>query len=148
MLQCNIAKTRIIHLIDTEELDMSDNKKKEAGIGGVQTPFKSDQAVGLYNALLEQTIRTNRVVARGFERVAREQIEWAETTMESTRSFAGVKQPSEALAQQTDIAMAMSENFVAAAGRIAEIQRETGSEIKDILVDSIKAVNDSLPKTA
>ncbi|WP_197019018.1 phasin family protein [Thioalkalivibrio sp. HK1] len=126
---------------------MSEKKKEAAVMGGVQYPFKNDQAVGFYNAMLEQTIRTNRVIARGVERIAREQMEWTETAMESTRSFAGVKQPSEALALQTDIAMSMSESFVASAGRIAEIQRETGSEMKDILVDSIKAFNDSLPKT-
>ncbi|MBF2761553.1 MAG: phasin family protein [Ectothiorhodospiraceae bacterium AqS1] len=123
-------------------------KKKEAVMGGVQNPFKSDQAVGFYNAMLEQTIRTNRVIARGVERVAREQMGWTESAIESTRPLAAVKQPSEALALQTNFAMSMSESFVAAAGRIAEIQRETGSEMKDILVDSIKAFNDSLPKTA
>ena len=41
---------------------MSEKKKEAAVVGGIQNPFKNDQAVGFYNAMLEQTIRTNRCV--------------------------------------------------------------------------------------
>ncbi len=106
------------------------------------------QPVELYTAMLDQTIRANRIVAKGIERTLEEQLGLFESAIDSTRPLAAVKQPEELLAVQMDAWKAFSEKLVAATGRFAEIQREAGAELKDLVVDGFKVVNESLPKAA
>ena len=109
-------------------------------------PFK--QPVELYNAILDQSIRVNRIVAKGFERTLEEQLGLFEAAIDSVRPLATTKQPEEVMAVQMDAWKALSEKFVATTGKLAEIQRETGAELKDVVVDSVKSVNETLPKAA
>ena len=106
------------------------------------------QPIDLYTAMLDQTIRVNRIVAKGIERTIEEQLGLFEAAIDSTRPLAAAKQPEEVLAIQMDAWKSLSEKFVATAGKIAEIQRETGSELKDVVVDGVKTVNETLPKAA
>lgn len=114
--------------------------------GKTTPPFK--QPIELYTAMLDQTIRVNRIVAKGIERTIEEQLGLFEATIEATRPLAAVKQPEEAMAVQMDAWKVLSEKLVATTGKLAEIQRETGSELKDVVVDGVKAVNETLPKAA
>ena len=107
-------------------------------------PFK--QPIDLYTAMLGQTIRANRIVAKGIERTIEEQLGLFEAAIDTTRPLAAAKQPEEVLAIQMDAWKSWGEKLVAATGKIAEIQRETGSELKDVVVDSFKTVNETLPK--
>ena len=100
-------------------------------------PFK--QPIELYTAMLDQTIRANRIVAKGIERTMEEQLGLFEAAIDSTRPLAAAKQPEEILAVQMDAWKAFGEKLVATTGKLAEIQRETGTELKDIAVDSFKA---------
>ena len=109
-------------------------------------PFK--QPIDLYTAMLDQTIRANRIVAKGIERTIEEQLGLFEAAIDTTRPLATVKQPEEVLAMQMEAWKTLSEKLVATTGKLAEIQRETGSELKDVVVDSVKAVNETLPKAA
>ena len=109
-------------------------------------PFK--QPFELYTAMLDQTIRANRIVAKGIERTIEEQLGLFEAAIDTARPLAAAKQPEEVLAVHMDAWKTMSEKLVAATGKIAEIQRETGSELKDVVVDSFKTVNETLPKAA
>ena len=109
-------------------------------------PFK--QPIELYATMLDQTIRANRIVAKGIERTIEEQVGLFEAAVDATRPLAAVKQPEEVLAVQMNAWKAFSEKVVASTGKLAEIQRETGSELKDVVVDSVKAVNETLPKAA
>ena len=109
-------------------------------------PFK--QPTELYTAMLDQTIRANRIVAKGIERTIEEQIGLFEAAIDATRPLAAAKQPEEALAVQMDAWKAFGEKLVATTGKFAEIQRETGTELKDVIVDSVKAVNETMPKAA
>ena len=109
-------------------------------------PFK--QPFDLYTAVLDQTIRVNRIVAKGIERTIEEQLGLFEAAIDSTRPLAAAKQPAEVLAVQMDAWKAMSEKLVATTGKLAEIQREAGSEFKDVVVDGFKTVNESMPKAA
>ena len=109
-------------------------------------PFK--QPIDLYTAMLDQTIRVNRIVAKGVERTIEEQLGLFEAAIDSTRPLATAKQPEEVLAVQMDAWKAMSEKLVATTGKLAEIQREAGSELKDVVVDGFKTVNESMPKAA
>ena len=106
------------------------------------------QPIDLYTAMLEQTTRVNRIVAKGIGRTIEEQLGLFEAAIDSTRPLAAAKQPEEVLAVQMDAWKTLSEKLVATTGKLAEIQRETGSELKDIVVDSVKAVNETLPKAA
>ena len=106
------------------------------------------QPIDLYTAMLDQTIRANRIVAKGIERTIEEQIGLFEAAIDTTRPLATAKQPEEVLAVQIDAWKTLSEKLVSTTGRIAEIQRETGSELKDVVVDSVKAANEALPKAA
>lgn len=109
-------------------------------------PFK--QPIDLYTAMMDQTIRANRIIAKGIGRTIEEQIGLFEAAIDSTRPLATVKQPEEVLALQMDAWKTMSEKLVATTGKLAEIQRETGSELKDVMANSVKAVNETLPKAA
>ena len=109
-------------------------------------PFK--QPFDLYTAMLDQTIRANRIVAKGIERTIEEQLGLFEAAIDTTRPIATARQPEDVLAIQMDAWKTMSEKFVAATGKLAEIQRDTGSDLKDVVVDSVKAVNENLPKAA
>ena len=109
-------------------------------------PFKPP--IDLYTAMLDQTIRANRIVAKGIERTLEEQLGLFEAAIDTTRPFAAAKQPEDVLAIQMDAWKTLSEKMVATTGRLAEIQRETGSELKDVVVDSVKAVNETMPKAA
>ena len=109
-------------------------------------PFK--QPIELYTAMLDQTIRVHRIVAKGIERTVEEQLGLLEATVEATRPLAAARQPEEALSVQMDAWKALSEKLVATTGKLAEIQRETGSELKDVVVDGVKTVNETLPKAA
>ena len=109
-------------------------------------PFK--QPIDLYTAMLDQTIRANRIVAKGIERTIEEQLGLFEAAIDTTRPLAAAKQPEDVLAIQMDAWKSWGEKLVAATGKIAEIQRETGSELKDVVVDSFKTVNETLPKAA
>ena len=109
-------------------------------------PFK--QPIEFYTAMLDQTIRANRIVAKGVERTIEEQFGLFEAAVDTTRPLAAAKQPEEILAVQMDAWKAFSERFVTATGKFAEIQRETGTELKDLVVDSFKVVNERLPKAA
>ena len=93
-------------------------------------PFK--QPIELYTAMLDQTIRANRIVAKGIERTMEEQLGLFEAAIDSTRPLAAAKQPEEILAVQMDAWKAFGEKLVATTGKLAEIQRETGTELKDI----------------
>ena len=106
------------------------------------------QPVELYTAMLDQTIRVNRIVAKGIERTMEEQFGLFEAAVDSTRPLTTAKQPDEILAVQMDAWKAFGEKLAATTGRLAEIQRETGSELKDVVVDSVKAVNETIPKAA
>ena len=106
------------------------------------------QPIDLYTAMLDQTIRVNRIVAKGIERTIEEQLGLFEAAIDSTRPLAAAKQPEEVLAIQMDAWKSLSEKLVATTGKIAEIQRETGSELKDVVVDGVKTVNETLPKAA
>ena len=106
------------------------------------------QPIDLYTAMLDQTIRVNRIVAKGIERTIEEQLGLFEAAIDSARPLAAAKQPEEVLAIQMDAWKSLSEKLVATTGKIAEIQRETGSELKDIVVDGVKTVNETLPKAA
>jgi len=105
------------------------------------------QPIEFYTTMLDQSIRANRIVAKGIERTIEEQIGLFEAAVDSTRPLA-VAKPEEVLAVQMDAWRMFSEKFVAATGKFAEIQRETGTELKDIVVDSFKVVNETLPKAA
>ena len=109
-------------------------------------PFK--QPFELYTAMFDQTIRANRIVAKSIERTIEEQFGLFEAAIDATRPLAAAKQPEEVLAVQMDAWRAFSEKLVATTGKLAEIQRETGTELKDVVVDSVKAVNETLPKAA
>ena len=106
------------------------------------------QPFELYTAMLDQTIRANRIVAKGIERTIEEQLGLFEAAIDTTRPFATAKQPEEVLAIQMGAWKTLSEKLVTATGKLAEIQRETGAELKDVVVDSVKAVNETLPKAA
>ena len=106
------------------------------------------QPVELYTAMLDQTIRANRIVAKGIERTIEEQLGLFEAAIESTRPLASAKQPEEILSVQADAWKTFSEKLVTATGKFAEIQRETSAELKDVVVDSVKAVNETMPKAA
>ena len=106
------------------------------------------QPIELYTAMLDQTIRANRIVARGIERTIEEQMGLVEAVIDSTRPLATAKQPEDVLAVQTDAWKAFSEKLVSATGKFVEIQRETSADLKDVVVDSVKVVNDTLPKAA
>ena len=108
----------------------------------VKQPFE------LYTAMLDQTVRANRIVAKGIERAVEEQIGLFEAAIESARPFATAKLPEDVISVQMDAWKTMSEKVVAASGKIAEIQRETGAELKDVVVDGITAVNETIPKAA
>ena len=109
-------------------------------------PFK--QPIELYTAMLDQSIRANRIVAKGIERTIEEQFGLFEAAIDSARPLSAAKQPEEVLAVQMNAWKAFSEKLVAATGKFAEIQRETSTELKDIVVDGFKAVNETLPKAA
>ena len=109
-------------------------------------PFK--QPIDLYTAMLDRTIRANRIVAKGIERTIEEQFGLFEAAIDTTRPLVDAKQPEEVLAIQMDAWKALSEKLVATTGKLVEIQRETGSELKDVVVDSVRAVNETLPKAA
>ena len=109
-------------------------------------PFK--QPFELYTAMFDQTIRANRIVAKSIERTIEEQFGLFEAAIDATRPLAVAKQPEEVLAVQMDAWKVFSEKLVATTGKLAEIQRETGTELKDVVVDSVKAVNETLPKAA
>ena len=109
-------------------------------------PFK--QPIELYTTMLDQTIRANRIVARGIERTIEQQIGLFEAAIDATRPLAAAKQPEEVLAVQMDAWKAFGEKLVATTGKLAEIQRETSAELKDVAVDSVKAVNETMPKAA
>ena len=51
------------------------------------------QATEQYTAMLDQTIRVNRIVAKGIERTVEEQIGLFEAAIESTRPLASAKHP-------------------------------------------------------
>ena len=106
------------------------------------------QPVELYTAMLDHTIRANRIVAKGIERTIEEQLGLFEAAIDSTRPLAAAKQPEEILAVQMDAWKTFGEKLVAATGKFAEIQRETGTELKDLVIDGFKVVNDTLPKAA
>ena len=108
----------------------------------VKQPFE------LYTTMLDQAVRANRIVAKGIERAVGEQIGLFEAAIESARPLATAKLPEDVLAVQMDAWKTMSEKVVAASGKIAEIQRETGTELKDVVVDGIQAVNETIPKAA
>ena len=109
-------------------------------------PFK--QPIELYTTMLDQTIRVNRIVAKGIERTIEEQIGLFETAIDATRPLAAAKQPEEVLAVQMDAWKAFGEKLVATTGKLAEIQRETGTELKDVVVDSVKVVDETMRKAA
>ena len=98
--------------------------------------------------MLDQAIRANRIVAKGVERTVEEQLGLFEAAIDSTRPLASVKQPDEVLAVQMDAWKTFSEKLVATTGKLADIQRETSVELKDVVADSVKAVNETLPKAA
>ena len=106
------------------------------------------QPLELYTTMLDQTVRVNRIVAKGIERTVEEQIGLFEAAVDSARPFAAAKLPEDVVSVQMDAWKTMSEKLVATSGRIAEIQRETSAELKDIVVDGIKAVNETIPKAA
>ena len=106
------------------------------------------QPVELYAAMLDQTVRVNRIVAKGVERTIEEQIGLFETAVDSARPLAAAKLPEDVFSVQLDAWKTLSEKVVVSAGKIAEIQRETGAELKDIIVDGFKTVNDTIPKAA
>ena len=106
------------------------------------------QPIEFYTAMLDQSIRANRIVAKGIERTIEEQLGLFEAAIDTTRPLAAAKQPEEVLAVQVDAWKTFSEKLVAATGKFAEIQRETSTELKDIVVDGFKAVNETLPKAA
>ena len=106
------------------------------------------QPIDLYTAMLDQTIRINRIVAKGIERTLEEQLGLFEVAIDSARPIAAAKQPEEVLAVQMEAWKVLSEKLVATTGKLAEIQRETGTELKDVVVDSVKTVNETLPKAA
>lgn len=106
------------------------------------------QPIELYTTMLDQSIRANRIVAKGIERTIEEQFGLFEAAIDTTRPLAAAKRPEEVLAVQMDAWKTFSEKFVAATGKLAEIQRETSTELKDVVVDGFKAVNETLPKAA
>ena len=77
-----------------------------------------------------------------------EQIGLFETAVDSARPLAAAKLPEDVFSVQLDAWKTLSEKMVVAAGKIAEIQRETGAELKDIVIDGFKTVNDTIPKAA
>ena len=113
-----------------------------------KTPQPFKQPMELYTAMLDQTIRANRIVAKGIERTIGEQVGLFEAAIDATRPLAAAKQPEEVLAVQMDAWKAFGEKLVTTTGKLAEIQRETGTELKDVVVDSVKAVNETMPKAA
>ena len=111
-----------------------------------QQPLK--QATELYSAMLDQTIRVNRVVAKGIQRTIEGQLGVFEAAVESTRPLATAKSPDDVLTAQVDAWRGLSGKLVETAGKFAEIQREAGAELKDIIIDGLKAVNETVPKAA
>ena len=109
-------------------------------------PFK--QPIELYTAMFDQTVRVNRIVAKGIERTVEEQFGLFEAAIDSVRPLASAKLPEDVLSVQVDAWKTWSEKLAAATSRFAEIQRETGAELKDVAVDGMKTVNDTLPKAA
>ena len=107
-----------------------------------------NQPIELYAAMLDQTVRVNRIVAKGVERTIEEQIGLFETAVDSARPLTAAKLPEDVFSVQLDAWKTLSEKMVVAAGKIAEIQRETGAELKDIVIDGFKTVNDTIPKAA
>ena len=109
-------------------------------------PFK--QPVELYTAMLDQTIRVNRVFTKGIERTVEEQLGLFEAAFDSVRPLAATRRPEEMVGVQMDAWKTWSEKLVATTGKIAEIQREAGAELEDVVADRMKAVNEALPKAA
>ena len=120
----------------------------ETSVMSKKTEQPLKQATELYATVLDQTIRANRIVAKGIERTIEEQLGLFEATIESTRPLAAAKRPDDVLAAQMDAWKTLNEKLVATTGKLAEIQRETGAELKDVVVDSLKAVNETMPKAA
>ena len=111
-----------------------------------EQPLK--QATELYATVLDQTIRANRIVAKGIERTIEEQLGLFEAAIESTRPLAVAKRPDDVLIAQMGAWKTLNEKLVATTGKLAEIQREIGAELKDVVVDSLKVVNETMPKAA
>ena len=106
------------------------------------------QPIEFYTTMLDQSIRANRIVAKGIERAIEEQIGLFEAVVDSTRPLVVAKKPEEVLAVQMDAWKTFGEKVVAATGKFAEIQRETSAELKEIVVDSFKVANETMPKAA
>ena len=106
------------------------------------------QPVELYAAMLDQTVRVNRIVAKGVERAIEEQIGLFESAVDSARPLAAAKLPEDVFSMQLDAWKTLSEKMVVTAGKIAEIQRETSAELKDIVIDGYKTANEMIPKAA
>ena len=134
-----VAAQQEIESLSHQEMETVSTKK---------TAQAYKQPIELYTAMLDQSIRANRIVAKGIERTIEEQLGLFEAVIDSTRPLAAAKQPEEVLAVQMDAWKAFGEKLVAATGKLAEIQRETGTELKDIVVDGFKAVNETFPKAA
>ena len=108
----------------------------------------AEKTTRLYAAMMDQTIRVNRIAAKGIGRTIEEQLGLFETAVESTRPLASARQPGEVLAVQVDAWKAFSEKLVATTRNLVEIQRETGTELKDVVVDGLRIVNETVPKAA
>lgn len=108
----------------------------------------AEQATKLYAAMMDQTIRVNRIAAKGIERTIEEQLGLFEAAVESTRPLASARQPGEVLAVQVDAWKTFSEKLVVTTRNLVEIQREAGTELKDVVVDGLRLVNETVPKAA
>lgn len=108
----------------------------------------AEKTTRLYAAMMDQTIRVNRIAAKGIERTIEEQFGLFEAAVESTRPLASARQPGEVLAVQVDAWKTFSEKLVATTRNLVEIQRETGTELKDVVVDGLMIVNETVPKAA
>ena len=108
----------------------------------------AEQTTELYTAMLDQAIRVNRIVAKGIERTIEEQVELFEAAVESTRPLASARQPGDVLAVQVDAWKTFGERLVVTTGKFAEIQRETGTELKDAVADGFRTINETVPKAA
>ena len=106
------------------------------------------QAAELYDSMLENAIRMNRVIASGIERTLQEQVDLMEAAVEAMRPFSAVKQPADFVTTQVDVMKGLNQRAVAAATNLLKIQQETGSELKDAMLEGMKKVTGSMPKAA
>ena len=113
-----------------------------------KTQQPADKVAEMYSTMVEQAIRTNKVVSGGMERCVQEQMSLVEAAMESIRPLAEAKKPADMLSVQMEAFKAMNARMAETAANMMKIQQETGAELKDMMLENVKTITESMPKAA